>query len=164
MAGDRGSPWVLLSYRMPREPSTPRIAVWRQLDRLGAARLGDGLVGLPANARTREQIDWIADEIGEAGGSATVWLARPASLAHQEAVIAALLTARAAEYQAVIDRARAAAGGTDDERGRAHRQLRRELHRIDRRDFYPGEHHEVARQAVEALGTPAPPARARTRG
>jgi hypothetical protein len=27
--------WVLLSYRLPREPSTPRIGVWRKLERLG---------------------------------------------------------------------------------------------------------------------------------
>jgi hypothetical protein len=42
--------WVLLSYRVPREPSTPRIAVWRKLKRLGAAHLSDGLVTLPADA------------------------------------------------------------------------------------------------------------------
>jgi hypothetical protein len=29
--------WVLLSYRMPREPSTPRITIWRKLKRLGIA-------------------------------------------------------------------------------------------------------------------------------
>ena len=33
--------WVLLSYRVPREPSTPRIAVWRRLRQLGVAQLGD---------------------------------------------------------------------------------------------------------------------------
>ncbi len=32
--------WLLLAYRMPREPSTPRIAVWRKLARLGVAKLG----------------------------------------------------------------------------------------------------------------------------
>ena len=39
--------WVLLSYRMPREPSTPRITIWRKLKRLGVAQLGDGLIALP---------------------------------------------------------------------------------------------------------------------
>src|SRR5258708_1839751 len=29
--------WVFLAYRLPREPSTPRIAVWRKLRRLGIA-------------------------------------------------------------------------------------------------------------------------------
>ena len=63
--------WVLLCYRLPREPSTPRIAVWRKLKRLGVAQLGDGLVALPADARTREQLDWVADEVTEAGGTAS---------------------------------------------------------------------------------------------
>jgi hypothetical protein len=35
---------VLLSYRMPREPSTPRIAVWRKLKRMGIAQLPAALV------------------------------------------------------------------------------------------------------------------------
>ena len=69
--------WVLLAYRLPREPSNPRVAVWRKLERLGVARLGDGLVALPADARTREQLDWLAEEILEASGVATVWLASP---------------------------------------------------------------------------------------
>jgi hypothetical protein len=31
--------WVMLAYRLPREPSTPRITVWRKLKRLGVAQL-----------------------------------------------------------------------------------------------------------------------------
>src|SRR5712671_1575833 len=71
--------WVLLSYRMPREPSTPRITIWRKLKRLGVAQLGDGLIALPADARTREHLDWIAEEIVESGGTAAVWHAQPAT-------------------------------------------------------------------------------------
>src|SRR5215213_9321310 len=52
--------WVLLTYRMPRDPSTPRISVWRKLKGLGVAQLGDGLHALPADARTREQPEWVA--------------------------------------------------------------------------------------------------------
>jgi DNA-binding transcriptional regulator PaaX len=47
--------WVLLCYRLPREPSAPRITVWRHLKRLGVGQLADGLVTTPADARTREQ-------------------------------------------------------------------------------------------------------------
>ena len=38
--------WVLLAYRLPREPSTPRSALWRKLRRLGAAQVLDGLAAL----------------------------------------------------------------------------------------------------------------------
>jgi hypothetical protein len=101
---------VLLSYRLPRELSTPRIGVWRELERLGVARLGDGLVALPADARTREQIEWLAEEIVEADGSATVWLAAAGSAAQERAIADTMRAARTAEYQAVIEQARAVAG------------------------------------------------------
>src|SRR5438477_10248961 len=68
-----------LSYRLPREPSTPRITIWRKLKRLGVAQISDGLIALPADARTREQLEWIAEEITDFGGTATLWLAQPAT-------------------------------------------------------------------------------------
>jgi uncharacterized protein YdbL (DUF1318 family) len=146
--------WVLLAYRLPREPSNPRVAVWRKLERLGVARLGDGLVGLPADARTREQLDWLADEIVESGGVATVWLATPGSAAQERAIAEAMRAARAAEYQAVTDQARDAAASAV-ERMRAARRLRGELRRIVRRDFFPPAEREAARAAVDALAADA---------
>ena len=49
MTGQMGT-WVLLGYRLPREPSTPRITVWRKLKRLGVVQLSDGMVALPTHA------------------------------------------------------------------------------------------------------------------
>ena len=111
--------WVLLSYRIPREPSTPRIAVWRKLKKLGVAQIGDGLVALPADARTREHLDWIADEVLEAGGSATVWLARPAAQAQERQLALSMARDRAAEYREVLDDAAAARAMGETERLRA---------------------------------------------
>jgi uncharacterized protein YdbL (DUF1318 family) len=152
-AGQGAGRWVLLSYRLPREPSTPRIGVWRKLERLGVARLGDGLVALPADARTREQLDWLAEEIGEAGGTATVWLATPASTGQERAIAQAMQAARAAEYQAVTAQAHAAANDKAEERARVARRLRGELRRIARRDFSPPAEREAAQAAVQALAT-----------
>ena len=147
--------WALLAYRLPREPSNARVGVWRKLERLGVARLGDGLVALPADARTREQLDWLAEEIGEAGGAATVWLATPASAAQERAIAEAMRAARAAEYRTVTDRARDAAGAGAAERRRALRRLRGELRRIARRDFFPPAERDAARAAVAALAADA---------
>src|SRR5436190_18771621 len=93
--------WVLLSYRIPREPSTPRIAVWRALKRLGVAQLGDGLVALPADARTREQLEWVAEEVTDVGGEASIWLAHPASAGQERRLAARMAAARAEEYAVV---------------------------------------------------------------
>jgi hypothetical protein len=145
--------WVLLSYRMPREPSTPRIAVWRALKRLGVAQLGDGLVALPADARTREHLDWVAEQVTDGGGAAGVWLARPASLRQERDLAAAMAAGRAAEYQQVTVEARAAMATDPASQAAALRRLRGQLRRIGRRDYFPPAERDVAQAAVAALTT-----------
>jgi hypothetical protein len=141
----------MLLYRIPREPSTPRITVWRRLKRLGVAQLGDGLVALPADARTREQLEWIADEIIEAGGEASIWLARPAAAAQERDLAARMATARAEEYAAVTAEATAAATASSREQRRTADRLRAQLRRIGRRDYFPPPERDVAQAAVRAL-------------
>jgi hypothetical protein len=145
--------WVLLSYRVPREPSTPRIAIWRSLKRLGVAQLGDGLVGLPADARTRESVEWVADNVVAAGGTASVWLARPASAAQERELAQQMAAARAVEYEKVTAQALAAEPLAGKDRDAAVRRLRAELHRIRRRDFFPPPQREAAERAVRSLAT-----------
>jgi hypothetical protein len=143
--------WVLLAYRLPRVPSTPRSAVWRKLKRLGVAQLGDGLVALPADPRTREQLEWVAEEVAEHGGEATVWLGRPLD-AHAGSVVVSRMTAAvAAEYDAVAAAAAAARTADAAAQRRAVARLRRELHRIQDRDFFTCPQREAARRAVEHL-------------
>jgi len=140
--------WVLLAYRLPREPSTPRIALWRGLRRLGAVQLLDGLVALPADARTREQLEWLADDVIRAGGEASVWLAQPGSGAHERALAARMQAEASAEYRRIVEAARAAAPGAGK---RTLGRLRRELRRVRRRDYFRAPEREIAGAAVEDL-------------
>jgi hypothetical protein len=144
--------WVLLAYRLPREPSTPRIAIWRQLRRLGALQLADGVVALPLDARTREQLEWIAQAIDEASGEATIWLAQPSTAAQDRALVDRMLATVAEEYRDLESDASAAgttaAGGGSRTVGR----LRRELRRIRGRDYFRSPLFERARAAVESAG------------
>ena len=102
--------WVLLAYRLPREPSGPRVTLWRKLRRLGAVQLLDGLVALPADARTREQLEWLADEVVEAGGEAWVWLGRLGSAGQERALASRMAEVVAADYEAVIADAESSEG------------------------------------------------------
>src|SRR4051794_40583323 len=107
--------WVMLAYRLPREPSGPRTTLWRRLKRLGVAQLADGLVALPADARTREQLEWLAGDVTEANGTAGLWLARPGTIAQERELAAGMASARAAEYEALAAQCRdAAAAGPAD--------------------------------------------------
>lgn len=145
--------WVLLSYRIPREPSTPRIAVWRKLKRLGAAQIGDGLAALPADARTQEQLEWLAEEIAEAGGTSTLWRAALTSAAQERTLILELKQARSDEYAAIAARARAVRDRamSDPQAVRDLRSLRRDLRQVQRRDFFPPLERDLARAEMNAL-------------
>ena len=143
--------WVLLGYKVPREPSTPRIALWRALRRLGAVQVLDGLVALPADSRTREQLEWLADGVLEAGGEASVWLARPGSAAQERALATRMRDAVTLEYRAVVTNASVALAGPPGQRSRTLSRLRRELNRIRRRDYFHSEAREPALAAVRKL-------------
>jgi len=143
--------WVLLAYRVPREPSTPRIAIWRSLRRLGVAQLLDGLVALPLDNRNREQFEWLADEIVEAHGEATLWVAQPARATEERVLQEQMASAIADEYRSIISAAKETRGGSSSSRARTLDRLRRELRRIEQRDYFPPPERERAIRAVEQL-------------
>ncbi len=65
--------WIVLTYRVPREPSANRVYVWRKLKQLGAISLQDAAWVLPATPKTQEHFQWLAAEISELGGEARLW-------------------------------------------------------------------------------------------
>jgi ChrB-like protein len=143
--------WVLLAYRLPREPSTPRIAVWRQLRKLGAAQVLDGLVALPLDARNRERFEWLADEVVEAGGEASIWIGRLAGRPQERELAAAMAETVAVQYRELIDAARAAREESPGQRKRTLARLRRGLRAVRSRDYFPPVERERATRAVQEL-------------
>jgi len=118
---------------------------------LGAAQLLDGLATLPCDARTKEQLEWLADEVLEAGGEATVWVGRPGSGIDERRIATGMAAAVAEEYRSVMAEAAEAADSSLAVRRRTLARLRRELQRIERRDFFPPSERDQAREAVRRL-------------
>ena len=142
---------MLLAYKLPRDPSTPRSALWRKLRRLGAAQVLDGLAALPLDARNREQLEWLADEVVEAGGEATIWVGELASARQEREFAARMAEAVADDCAAVIADAADAQAEAAGQPRRTLGRLRRELRRIKARDYFPPSEREQAERAVEEL-------------
>jgi hypothetical protein len=149
--------WVFLVYQLPREPSTPRISVWRKLKRLGVAQLGDGLVALPYDASTKEQLEWVAHDITEAGGDATIWITTPTVRRFGENLARDLMAERAEEYRVISEEVAESLAFGPGERTRVLRRLRAEYRRIERRDHYPPEEKDTARKALDRLAASLDP-------
>ena len=131
---------MLLIYRIPREPSRHRVAVWRKLRDLGALYLQDGVAALPEDAVTREQLEWLQLRVREAGGEATLWEAKPGTIAEEVELVEAFRSSREEAYKAIIARAqrlrrKAQMGGGQtllEQLGKLEREFRAER----RRDYF----------------------------
>ena len=138
--------WVFLLYKLPPEPSAPRVQVWRKLKRLGALLLHDAVWVLPATPYAVEHMQWLAPEIQELDGSATVWEAQ-ASLPGQDAALERQFAVQAdaayREIQAELGRPAADLAA-----------LARRYQQVQAHDYFPSGLGERVRQALErARGT-----------
>ena len=97
------TPWVLLVYRIPREPTSSRATVWRKLKRLGALLLHDAVWVLPATPWTREQFQWLAVEIGELEGEAYLWESHLLLNGQAEALVQQFQARVDATYQEILE-------------------------------------------------------------
>jgi hypothetical protein len=156
--------WILLSSRLPREPSRLRLAIWRRLKRLGAVLIHDAVWVLPADARTREALEWLAEEIEEQGGTAWVWEATGLAAEQDRRAVERFRTEAEARYAEIGASAQAIrdAALRGRRRGRRHpaspvvlahavRQLRgleRALRLERRRDYFQAAGREVASARV----------------
>lgn len=93
--------WLLLIYTVPAEPSRKRAYIWREVRRLGAAYLRDGVCILPERPETAAVVRGIAAKVEEFGGQATVVQSAELDAERSAAVIAQARAARAAEYREV---------------------------------------------------------------
>ena len=65
--------WLVFSYSLPsKAQSSPRVALWRRLRRLGAIAPTGGTHLLPAREECLEAFQWLAEEAKQANGDALV--------------------------------------------------------------------------------------------
>ncbi len=130
--------WVALAWRLPAGSSTPRVTTWRNLRRIGAARLTPGAALLPYREDLHEQLDWLAQEIEHLGGEAWVLPVTGLSESEERIVRARMRADRDEEYRALeedalafLSRRAARPVGPDDFAARL--QVDKELLALQRR-------------------------------
>jgi hypothetical protein len=94
--------WLLLVYRIPRDPTAGRVFVWRKLKQLGAIALQDAVWVLPQTPRTQEQFQWLASEITELQGEAVLWEADQVYATDHEGLRRQFLEPIEAEYREIL--------------------------------------------------------------
>lgn len=90
--------WTVLILRLPSEPSRHRVAVWRELRRVGAIQLGQGSWALPAAPAFVAVVSKIVDLVGEHEGEVLSLIASPTDDASRVRIRALYDEARRAEW------------------------------------------------------------------
>ena len=134
--------WMVLVYKIPREPAAGRVYTWRKLKRLGALLLHDAVWLLPDTPWTREQFQWLAVEIRELGGEALVWESRMVLPGQDEALVQQFVAEVDSGYQTIL----AGSQQTDADLT----ALARQYQQIQMRDYFQSPLSQQVRTALLA--------------
>lgn len=101
--------WIMLIHRLPQARTTAfKVAFWRKLKKLGVFSVQDSVCVLPRSERTLEQMEWLAAEMREMGGDASVWEVEALTSSQEKEMSDYFLDQVNGEYRKVIDTAASA--------------------------------------------------------
>jgi hypothetical protein len=95
-----GHNWLLLLYALPARKGTSRVSLWRQLKKSGAIALKNSTYVLPDESQHRERFQWLAQQVRESGGDATLIYATDIEGTSDDDIVRLFNAARAEEYAA----------------------------------------------------------------
>ena len=94
--------WVVVTYRVPQEPSRHRVAIWRELRRAGAVPLQQATWALPVHPLTARAVDRVLALVERADGEGLVFDVHPQTDAMANRLEAAFIGGREAEWHEFI--------------------------------------------------------------
>lgn len=65
--------WLLLTYKVPAEPTKIRVGIWRRIRSLGAVYLQNSICVLPLTTEHQRQLRMVQSDIEHAGGEAVIF-------------------------------------------------------------------------------------------
>ncbi|MDB6066511.1 MAG: Chromate resistance exported protein [Pedosphaera sp.] len=93
------SAWLLLLYGLSTKHSSARVSLWRKLKKFGAIQLKTSAYILPDEPVHYERFQWLAKQIQDDGGEATLIRVAEIEGLPNEGVVRLFNEARAAEYK-----------------------------------------------------------------
>lgn len=90
--------WLLLTYRLPADRSSARVAVWREVRKAGALQLQQSVVAFPDTEQFGPALARVRAVVADVGGSAIAVRAAPLEAEDDSRLAATWNEARAAEY------------------------------------------------------------------
>jgi len=91
--------WLLLLYFLPAKRAHARVQAWRRLQRVGAISVRNSAYVLPHSPESREDFEWIKNEVVASGGEAMVFAARAPDRAAYDELVDAFRAARAKDFE-----------------------------------------------------------------
>ncbi len=98
----KGQNWLLLLYALPARKGSSRVSLWRQLKKTGAVALKTSTYILPDEPQHRERFQWLAQQVREGGGDATLIYATDIEGTSDEEIVRMFNAVRAEEYAAFV--------------------------------------------------------------
>lgn len=95
--------FIVLVYRMPVKPTAARVAVWRQLKKVGAVYLQQSVCVFPEAARIRKELDPILGKIVASAGMFHLLPLRRLPAQEQAKLVAQFQDQAAKHYQEIIE-------------------------------------------------------------
>ena len=90
--------WLLLIYTVPAEPSRKRAFIWREVKKVGAVYLRDGVCALPDQSDTANALRAIASKVQEFEGEATLVEGARLDTSRANRLVSQSRASRAEEY------------------------------------------------------------------
>jgi hypothetical protein len=154
--------WLLLIYRVPSDSSRARVAVWRDLKRLGGLYVQQAVCVLPDREDLRESLQRVRERLDELGGSSIFLTLRDIEEETRRQFVDGFREQAAKEYAEIVEECetkffkeiefeRFRENYTFEEAEEIRQdleKLRRWLAKVEHRDWMNADGRDLARQKV----------------
>jgi hypothetical protein len=153
--------WLFLLFNLPAKSSSERVKVWRRLKKFGAVQLKTSTYVLPDEPAHYERFQWLAKEINDTGGEATLVRVKDIEGLPYATVVALFNEARGRDYEEIVEpltqliRGRKACKIPAETLANELEKLRRRFQEIQKIDYFQSARGEDLRalfQRAESIG------------